>query len=161
MDKKQDKLSIICFSGDFDKAVAAFTLATGAAATNKEVTLFFTFWGLNIIRKNPGRLFQGASLLTRGFNFLMGGLNNLPLSRLNFLGLSPRLMTWLMRKKNVATLPELIESAKALGVRLIACEMAMHILDIKREDLIDEVEDVIGVPTFLEHSRDAMTFFIS
>lgn len=91
----------------------------------------------------------------------MGGLNNLPLSRLNLLGLSPKLMTGLMRKKNVATLPELIESAKALGVKLIACEMAMHILDIKREDLIDEVEEVIGVPTFLEYSQDAMTFFIS
>lgn len=160
MQKQQDKLSLICFSGDFDKAIAAFTLATGAAATNKEVSLFFTFWGLNIIRKNPGRAFKGDGFLTRFFNYLMGGVNKLPLSRLNFMGASPRIMTHLMRKKNVATLPELIESAKALGVKFIACEMAMHILDIKKEDLIDEVEEVIGVPTFLEHSKDAMTLFI-
>ncbi len=159
--KKRDKLSIICFSGDFDKAIAAFTLATGAAASNKEVSLFFTFWGLNIIRKNPGRAFKGTDLPTRMFNFLMGGVKRLPLSRLNFCGLSPKLMNKLMRKKNVATLDELIESAKALGIRLIACEMAMHILDIKREDLIAEVEDVIGVPTFLDQSKDAMTLFIS
>jgi peroxiredoxin family protein len=157
---KQDKLSIICFSGDFDKAVAAFTLAVGAAAANKEVMLFFTFWGLNIIRKNKGRSFMGRDLLTRVFNFLMGGLDCLPLSRLNFLGASPRLMSHLMRKKRVATLTELIESAKVPGVRLIACEMAMHILDIKREDLIDEVEEVIGVATFLKYSKDAMTLFI-
>ncbi len=160
MEKQQDKLSLICFSGDFDKAIAAFTLATGAAATNKEVSLFFTFWGLNIIRKKPGRSFTGGGFLTRFFNFLMGGVNKLPLSRLNFMGASPKIMTYLMRKKNVATLPELMESAKALGVKIIACEMAMHILDIKKEDLIDEVEEVIGVPTFLEHSKDAMTLFI-
>jgi peroxiredoxin family protein len=160
MEKQQDKLSLICFSGDFDKAIAAFTLATGAAATNKEVSLFFTFWGLNIIRKNRARAFKGGGFLTRFFNFLMGGVNKLPLSRLNFMGASPKIMTYLMRKKNVATLPELMESAKALGVKFIACEMAMHILDIKKEDLIDEVEEVIGVPTFLEHSRDAMTLFI-
>jgi peroxiredoxin family protein len=160
-DKNRDKLSIICFSGDFDKAIAAFTLAAGAAATNKEVYLFFTFWGLNILRKNPGRSFKGGDLPTKMFNFLMGGVKCLPLSRLNFLGLSPKLMTNLMRKKNVATLNELIESTKALNVHLIACEMAMNILDIKREDLIDEVQEVIGVPTFLEYSKDAITFFIS
>ena len=161
MEKQKDKLSIICFSGDFDKAVAAFTMAAGAAAVNREVVLFFTFWGLDIIRKNPKRAFKGDNIFTKTFNFLMGGLNKLPLSRLNFGGVSPKLMTYLMRKKNVATLPELIESAKALGVKMLACEMAMHILDIKKEDLIDEVEDVVGVPTFLEQSRDAMTFFIS
>ena len=160
MEKNHDKLSIICFSGDFDKAVAAFTLAVGSAASNKEVTLFFTFWGLNIIRKNQGRSFKGGDLPTRVFNFLMGGKKHLPLSRLNFFGMSPKLMTNLMRKKHVATLTELIDSAKALKVKFIACEMAMHILDIKRDDLIDEVEEVIGVPTFLEHSRDAMTLFI-
>ncbi|MBL8025963.1 MAG: DsrE/DsrF/DrsH-like family protein [Fibrobacteres bacterium] len=159
MDEK--KLSIICFSGDFDKAVAAFTLATGAAAVNYKVNLFFTFWGLNILKKKQGRAFIGRGFLARVFNFLMGGSKKLPLSRLNFGGVSPDLMTYMMKQKNVATLPELIDAAKALNVNLIACEMAMHILDLKKEDLIPEVKEIIGVPSFLELSKGAQIIFIS
>jgi len=155
------KLSIICFSGDFDKAVAAFTLASGAAAVNWEVNVFFTFWGLNILKKKKGRTTIGKGFLARMFNFLMGGPKNLPLSRLNFGGISPGLMTGMMKKRNVATLEELIDSTKALGVRLVACEMAMHILGIAKEDLIDEVQEIIGVPTFLEYSKDGQVIFIS
>jgi peroxiredoxin family protein len=154
------KLSIILFSGDFDRAVAAFTLATGAAAANWEVNLFFTFWGLDMIKKNRGRSFIGKGLLARFFNFLLGGRNNLPLSRLNFGGLSPALMTGLMRKRNVATLDELISAARQLKVRFVACEMAMHILGIEKTDLIDDVREVIGVPTFLKYSEDAQVLFI-
>lgn len=130
-----EKLSIVCFSGDFDRAVAALTIATGAAATNREVTLFFTFWGLNIVKKRRGHRWTGQGILARFFNFLMGGRNNLPLSRLNFGGLSPRLMAGMMRGKNVATLEELFEAAKALGVHMVACEMAMHILELHGEPL--------------------------
>jgi peroxiredoxin family protein len=155
------KLSIICFSGDFDKAVAAFTLASGAAAVNWDVNVFFTFWGLNILKKKQGRRFIGKGLLARLFNFLMGGSHNLPLSRLNFGGISPGLMTKMMKKRNVATLQELIESAKQLNVKLIACEMAMHILGLTRADLVDEVKEVIGVPTFLEYSKNGQIIFIS
>jgi len=90
----------------------------------------------------------------------MGGRRNLPLSRLNFCGASPRLMTGMMKKHNVATLQELIDSAIALGVRLIACEMSMHILEIGAEYLIDEVEDVIDVSTFLDYSKDAKIIFV-
>ena len=157
----EKKFSIICFSGDFDKAVAAFTLAAGAAAVNYEVNVFFTFWGLNILKKNAGRSLMGKGVLARFFNFLMGGSKNLPLSRLNFGGISPGLMTGMMKKRNVATLEELIESSKALGVGLIACEMAMHILGIAKEDLIDDVKEVIGVPTFLDYSKDGQVVFIS
>ena len=156
----QEKLSIVCFSGDFDRAVAAFTLATGAAATNREVTMFFTFWGLNIIKKRRGHRWTGGGILARLFNFLMGGRDNLPLSRLNFCGISPRLMTGMMKAKNVATLENLFEAAKELGVGLVACEMAMQILELKREDLVDQVKDVIGVSTFLDRSRDAKILFI-
>jgi peroxiredoxin family protein len=156
----KEKLSIVCFSGDFDRAVAALTLATGAAATNREVTLFFTFWGLNIIKRRGGHRWTGQGILARFFNFLMGGRNNLPLSRLNFGGLSPRLMTGMMKAKNVATLEDLFQAAKQLGVGFVACEMAMHILELKKEDLIDEVTEVIGVSTFLDRSRDAKILFI-
>jgi len=157
-DKK--KISIVCFSGDFDKMVAAFTIATGAAATNRDVTLFFTFWGLNALKKNRGRVATGKSMLAKTFNFLMGGLNNLPLSRLNFFGASPKLMSMMMKKHNVATLPELVEAAHALGVRIVACEMAMHILEVEKSDMIEEVQDVVGVATFLNDSEDAHIIFI-
>lgn len=159
-DLHKEKLSIIVFSGDFDKAIAAFTLATGAAAMNREVNLFFTFWGLNIIRKKKKRNFTGEGILARAFNFLMGGIKKLPLSRFNFCGISPVLMTYMMKKKNVATLDQLFETAKQLKVNFIACEMAMHILEIKKEDLIDEVKEVVGVPTFLEYAKNGMTLFI-
>jgi peroxiredoxin family protein len=154
------KLSIICFSGDFDRVLAAFTLATGAAAVNWNVSMFFTFWGLNILKKDFGRRLLGKGLLDRLFNFLMGGRNNLPLSRLNFGGMSPVLMTGMMKKNNVATLKQLIEAAKELKINLIACEMAMNILGIKKEDLDDYVKEVIGVPTFLKYSEDAQVIFI-
>jgi peroxiredoxin family protein len=158
MEKK--KLSLIVFSGDFDRAVAAFTLATGAAAVNWDVSLFFTFWGLNLIKKNRGHAAIGKGLLARFFNLLLGGRNNLPLSRLNFGGISPRLMTGMMAGRNVATLDELITAAQELKVKFVACEMAMNILGIKRTDLIDDVQDVIGVPTFLNMSQDAQVLFI-
>lgn len=154
------KLSLVCFSGDFDKAIAVFTLASGAAAVGWEVNIFFTFWGLNVIRKNKGRAFTGRSFMARAFNFLMGGRNHLPLSRFNFGGISPSLMTGMMKGHNVATLEELITASKALGVKFYACEMAMNILEIKREELDDAIVDVIGVPTFLEFSHDAQTLFI-
>jgi peroxiredoxin family protein len=154
------KLSIICFSGDFDKLVAAFTLASGSAAVNYEVNIFFTFWGLNAIKKKKGRSFTGKGLLAKTFGFLMGGVNNVPLSRLNFLGASPKLMTFLMRKRNVATLKELIDAAIALNVNLYACEMSMHILGITLDDFIPEIKEVLGVANFLQHSEGGDRIFI-
>jgi peroxiredoxin family protein len=154
------KLSIIVFSGDFDRAVAAFTLATGAAASNWEVNLFFTFWGLNLIKKKKGNAPIGKGFLARFFNFLLGGRARLPLSRFNFFGISPKLMTGMMRTKNVATLEELIVAARRLKIPFIACEMAMHILGINKDDLVDDVEKIVGVPTFLKLSEDAQVLFI-
>lgn len=154
------KLSIIVFSGDFDKLTAAFTLATGASAVNYEVNLFFTFWGLDAIKKKQGRAFIGKNFITRLFGFMMGGVKAAPVSRMNFGGISPRIFRWLMRKSNVVTLEELIEAAKALNVNMYACEMAMHILGLKKSDFIHEVKDVLGVATFLNISEGGRTLFI-
>ena len=90
----------------------------------------------------------------------MGGLRSAPVSRLNFLGLSPKIFRYLMRKKNVATLEELVEAAKALEINLYACEMAMHILGLEKSDFIHEVKGVLGVATFLEISEGGRTIFI-
>ena len=156
----KNKLSIICMSGDFDKAIAVFTLASGAAAVNYEVNIFFTFWGLNNIKRKTGRSFIGKGLLARFFNFLLGGRRNLPLSRLNFAGASPLLMTGLMKSRNVATLSELFQASIALGVNFYACEMAMQVLGLTKDDFIPEVKDVLGVATFLKLSKDGQTLFI-
>ncbi|NOY36731.1 MAG: hypothetical protein GXO83_04075 [Chlorobi bacterium] len=154
------KLSIICFSGDFDKLVAAFTLATGAAAVNYEVNLFFTFWGLNAIKTRKGRHFTGKGVLARIFNFLMGGINNVPLSRLNILGISPKLMNSMMKKRNVATLKELVGAAIALKINMYTCEMSMNILGMTLKDFIPEIKEVIGVSRFLEYSSGGERIFI-
>ena len=106
------KLSIIAFSGDFDKLTAVFTLGTGAAAVGYEVNIFFTFWGLDAIKKKQGRSFTGGNWLTKLFGFMMGGLKVTPTSRFNFLGAGPKIFRYLMRKNNVATLEELVEAAK-------------------------------------------------
>jgi peroxiredoxin family protein len=157
---EKNKLSIICMSGDFDKAIAVFTLASGAAAVNYDVNLFFTFWGLNSIKKITGRSWIGRGLLARTFNFLLGGRKNLPLSRLNFAGVSPVLMTHLMKSRNVATLSELFQAAITLGVNFYACEMAMQVLGLGKEDLVPEVKEVLGVAKFLELSQGGQTLFI-
>ena len=137
------KLSIIAFSGDFDKLTAVFTLGTGAAAVGYEVNIFFTFWGLDAIKQKQGRSFTGGNWLTKIFGLA-----------------GPKIFRYLMRKNNVATLEELVEAAKALGINLYACEMAMHVLGLKKEDFIPEVKDVLGVASFLNLSEGGQTLFI-
>lgn len=154
------KLSLIAFSGDFDKLTAVFTLATGAAAVGYEVNIFFTFWGLDAIKHKQGRALVGKGWLTKMFGFMMGGLKCTPASRFNFLGAGPRIFRYLMRKNNVATLEELVEAAKALGVNLYACEMAMHVLGLEKSDFVHEVKDVLGVATFLRLSEGGQTLFV-
>jgi len=158
--KENKKLSIICFSGSFDKLVAAFTLATGAAAVNYDVHIFFTFWGLNAIKNDKGRKLVGKGAMAKTFNYLMGGVNNVPLSRLNFFGISPKLMNKMMKKRNVATLKELVQAAIDLDVNLYSCEMSMNILGIKKDDFIPQIKEVLGVPRFLEYSADGERVFI-
>ena len=154
------KLSIIAFSGDYDKLTAVFTLGTGAAAVGYEVNVFFTFWGLDAIKQKHGRAFIGSNWLTKTFGYMMGGLKVTPNSRFKFLGIGPKLFRYLMRKNNVATLEELVEAAKALGINLYACEMAMHVLGLTRQDFIPEVKDVLGVASFLKLSEGGQTLFI-
>ena len=157
---EQNKLSLIAFSGDFDKLTAVFTLATGAAAVGYEVNIFFTFWGLDAIKRKRGRSFIGSNCLTKIFGFMMGGLSVAPNSRFNFSGIGPQIFRSLMRKKNVATLEELVDAANALGVNLYACEMATHVLGLEKKDFIQEVKDVLGVATFLKISEGGQTLFI-
>lgn len=158
MEKK--KLSLIAFSGDFDRLTATFTLATGAASVGYEVNIFFTFWGLDAIKQKRGRAFVGKGFMGKMFGWMMGGLSATPTSRFNMLGLGPRIFRWMMRRNNVATLEELVEAAHALGIKMYACEMAMHVLGLQKSDFVEEVEDVLGVATFLELSEGGRTLFV-
>jgi len=154
------KLSIISFSGDFDKLTAVFTLATGAAAVGYEVNLFFTFWGLDAIKLKKGRSPVGKGFLPKIFGLFMGGLKSAPVSRLNFAGISPYIFRHLMRKNNVATLEELVDVSKELNINFYACEMAMHVLGLQKSDFIPEVKDVLGVTSFLKLADGGQTLFI-
>lgn len=153
MVKSEDGVTIIIMSGDYDKAIAAFIIANGAAAMNQKVTLFFTFWGLNILRKS-GPVKVKKDLLERMFGFMMPkGIKELGLSRMNMFGIGPLLIKYIMRKKNVASLEDLMKSAISNNVKLIACSMSMDVMGIKKEELISDAV-VGGVATYLEEASN-------
>ena len=146
-DTPHDKTFVV-FSGDLDKTIAVFIMANGAAAMGRRVTIFFTFWGLNILRR-PGRVRTGKNPVERMLGLMMPrGTRRLGLSRMNMAGIGARMIRWIMRSKGVASLEELMDQARAHGVRLVACQMSMDIMGIRRQELIDGVE-LGGVATFL------------
>ncbi|KFI47740.1 DsrE/DsrF/DrsH-like family protein [Bifidobacterium biavatii] len=146
-DVLHDKTFVV-FSGDLDKTIAVFIMANGAAAMGRKVTIFFTFWGLNILRK-PKRVRVAKNLVERMFGFMMPrGTRQLGLSRMNMGGIGAKMIRWIMKSKNVASLEELMKQATDHGVRLVACQMSMDIMGIRKEELIDGVE-LGGVSTFL------------
>jgi peroxiredoxin family protein len=131
-------LTMVVFSGDLDKILAAFILANGAAAMDLPVSMFFTFWGLNVLRREgPITLTEPKSTMEKMFGWMMPkGPSKLTLSRMNMGGLGTVLMKKEMAKKNVYDLPKLIKSAQEQSVRLIACTMSMDVMGIKKEELI-------------------------
>ncbi|MCS6770899.1 MAG: FAD-dependent oxidoreductase [Kiritimatiellae bacterium] len=154
------KQAMVVFSDDLDKALAAFVIANGARAMGMEVTMFFTFWGLNILRKSQSPpLKKGA--LDRMFGLMMPrGVDELKLSKMNMLGLGTAMMKHVMAKKNVHSLSQLMEQARVSGVKLVACTMSMDVMGIRREELIDGVE-LGGVGMFIgESSESRATLFI-
>ncbi len=144
----KDKTTIVLFSGDLDKAIAAFIIANGAAAYDHEVTIFFTFWGLNALRRDePIKTNKG--LLEKAFGWMMPrGAKKLGLSKMNFGGLGPQMIKYVMKKHKALLLPELIELAQEQGVKLVACTMTMDLLGLKQEELIDGLE-YAGVAAYL------------
>ena len=156
----QNDKTFVVFSGDLDKTIAAFIMANGAAAMGRRVTMFFTFWGLNILRR-PEKVSAAKSLIERMFGFMMPrGTKKLGLSRMNMGGLGAKMIRGIMKEKGVSSLEELIDSARAHGVRLVACQMSMDIMGIKKEELIDGVE-LGGVSTFLGSGEQSdMSLFI-
>ncbi len=131
--------TIVVFSNDLDKALASFIIANGAKASGKDVTMFFTFWGLNILRKENVNVKK--SFIDTMFGLMMPkGAEKLTLSKMNMFGMGSAMMKWVMKNKNVSTLAELIKQAQENGVKFIACNMSMEVMGIKQEELIDGVE---------------------
>ncbi len=151
---KDDGVTMVILSGDMDKVLAAFNIAIGAAAAGKETNMFFTFWGVKAIQK--GNL-TGKSFFGRMMGLLnRGGINRIGPSRFNFWGIGRWMLNQMMKSHNVPPMEELRQTAIDLGVKLWPCEMSMAIMEIKREDLIDEVQDSCGVASMLEmafHSK--------
>jgi peroxiredoxin family protein len=155
----ENKASIIVFSGDMDKVFAAFSVATGAAAAGMDTTMFFTFWGLKAIQK--GNL-TGKGLMGKMLGIMnRGGINRIGPSKFNFGGMGRWMFTKMMAAKGITPLDELREMAVDLGVHILACNMSMGVMEIAREDLIDEVEDVVGAAKFVkEAANSAIQLFI-
>jgi peroxiredoxin family protein len=151
---EDNKATIIVFSGDMDKIFAAFIIATGCAAAGMDTTLFFTFWGLNAIKK--GDPIKANSFLGKMMGIMnRGGINRLNPSRFSFGGIGRILFSKMMSDKNVASVAELRQTAIDLDVRLQACKMSMDVLEITQDDLIPEVEDIVGVATFVKNAADS------
>jgi len=147
--------TIILFSGEFDKVMAAFVIANGAAAMDDDVTMFFTFWGLNAIRRPEKVTTSGKTPLQKTFSMMMPrGPQRLALSHMNFAGAGPKLMRLAMRQQKVMPLEDLIASAREQGVKMVACTMSMDVMGLKEEELIDGLE-FAGVASYLGDTDEA------
>jgi peroxiredoxin family protein len=151
----EDKVALIVFSGDLDRVLAAFIIATGAAALGQEVSMFFTFWGLSVLKK-------GSSLAGKGlFEKMMAVMSpsnstELPVSKMNYFGIGAKMLRQMMKDKNVSSLEEMIAMAKEMGVTMLACEMSKDVMGIQDEELMDGLEPA-GVASFLGESLKSRT----
>jgi len=147
---QQERLSLIVFSGSLDRLIAAFVLATGAAAMGMQVSMFFTFWGTAALRRESVHVKK--TLLERMFAWMLPkGVKKLPLSQMNMAGAGPMMIRYIMKKNGVASVEEMIELSKELGVELNICTMSMDLLGLKPDELIDYPErSFCGVAKFLE-----------
>ena len=157
--KTENDQTIVVFSNDLDKVLASFIIANGAKASGKDVTMFFTFWGLNVLRKSNVNVKKG--LIDTMFGMMMPkGTDKLTLSKMHMGGIGSAMMKWVMKNKNISTLSELIKQAQENGIKFIACNMSMDVMGIKEEELIDGVE-IGGVAKYIaESSHSNSNLFI-
>ncbi len=149
----KEAATLVVFSGDMDKAMASFIIASGAAAMGKQVTIFFTFWGLSIIKKDNVQVKKSS--MEKMFDMMLpNDASSLPLSKMNMAGMGRSMMKKVMAEKNVDSLETLMKNAQEVGVKFIACAMSMDVMGIKEEELIDGVE-VGGVATYLGEASDS------
>jgi peroxiredoxin family protein len=154
------KLVIFAWSGELDKVWPTLILATTGAAMGKETTVFFTFWGLFPLVKNHVRI-TGENWMQKMLSLMnRGGDEHLKLSKMNFAGAGPAMMMHLAKEHHVASPDELLQMAKEMGVHLVPCQMTMDLLGLKREDLIDGLDEPAGATKALADAQGAITLFI-
>ncbi|GAI07634.1 unnamed protein product [marine sediment metagenome] len=150
----KERVTLVVFSGELDKALAAFNIAIGAASMGMEVSMFFTFWGLNVIKRNEGGI-KSKGIMRRMLNFMnRGGSKRLHLSRFHMLGMGTWMMKQLMKDVNFPQLDELMAMAKGMGVKFIACTTSMGLMGISKEAFIPEVDSFAGVATYLAEAKE-------
>jgi peroxiredoxin family protein len=154
-----NRTTLFIFSNDLDRLQAAFIIATGAAAMGQEVSMFFTMWGLSALKKHP--TLSGKNLPQQMLSLMLPkSPDKAGLSKMNMLGMGSMLLKKMMHDQHVESVPSLIEMARELGVRFIACQMAMGVMGITKEELLDGI-DYGGVATYLEDAVDSrLTLFI-
>ncbi len=160
---EKEKLTIAVLSGDLERALAAFMLATTGAAMGMEVSMFFTFWGLNIIKRNEGGL-KSKGLMRKMLNMMnRGGSSRLKLSRFNMLGMGTWMMKRLMKDVNMPSIDEFIAMAHEMGVQLIACTTTCGVMGLppEKDTFRSEVDSLTGAAYFLGEARKSkVTLFI-
>ncbi|SIR60323.1 Peroxiredoxin family protein [Peribacillus simplex] len=150
---EKKRTTIILFSGDYDKAMAAYIIANGAAAYDHEVTIFHTFWGLNALRKDEPVSLKKAFMENMFAKMMPRGSDKMGLSKMNFAGMGPKMIKHVMKKHNAMSLPNLIELAQEQEIKLIACTMTMDLLGLQQEELMDGIE-YAGVAAYLAEAED-------
>ena len=151
----EDRVALVVFSGDLDRVLAAFVIATGAAAMGQQVSMFFTFWGLSILKKTTQ--LAGKTLFQKMMAVMSpGSSEGLPVSRMNYFGVGAKMLRSMMKQKNVASLEDMVSLARELGVRMIACEMSRDVMGIQESELVGGLE-CGGVATFLADSLQSRT----
>lgn len=155
---KDDSLTLVVMSNNMDKCLAALIIATGAAAMGTKVTVFFTFWGVTLLR-DPKKHNSKKNFIAKMFGIMLPkGASKLKLSQLDFCGMGRMLLNFLMRKKNVVNLPGMLELAKEMEIKFLICEMSMDLMGFSLAEMIAYPNlEVAGVATFLEASRRAST----
>ena len=153
---EQKSTTMVVFSGDYDKTMAAFIIANGAAAYGHNVTMFFTFWGLNALKKDQA-VKTKKGVLEKMFGWMMpGNADKMGLSKMNFAGMGPKMIKHVIKKHQAMPLPQLIELAQEQGVKLVACTMTMDLLGIQKEELMDDI-DYGGVGAYIGDAENANT----
>ncbi|MDX9931358.1 MAG: DsrE/DsrF/DrsH-like family protein [Bacteroidales bacterium] len=152
----KDQLTMVVFSGDLDKQIAAMIISTGAAAFDMKVKLFFTFWATAALR-DPKKKGKGKNFLGKMFGMMLPkGAQKLKLSKMHMMGMGASMIKGLMKKKKVASLPEMFKTAGELGIEINVCEMSMDLMGFKAEELIDYPHmKICGVATFLADAAES------
>lgn len=156
---QKNSITLCCFSGDMDRLMATFIIATGAAAMGMQVSMFFAFWGLVALKKETrykGKPFMDKMMAA----MLPNTASELGVSRMNMFGMGAKFFKKVMKDKSVSSLPELIQVARDMGIKLVACQMAMNVMGITREELFEDVE-YGGIAGYLGDAMESkITLFI-